>query len=117
MKEAQEFAEKRKKHNIYSRFLCCVCFPCLPMWTRTVCCFLFLGIFGFACLIMFFFLSFKKPQIIFNGSNQHISSQTNQSTLEFEYSIYNGNFFELNFENLRFVVSSCRLDESMVLIC
>lgn len=95
IREAEErAAAKLHKRSSYSRFLCCFCFPCLPMWIRTICCFIFLGICGLSCLILFFVLSFKQPQIVLNGGND----------LVLDYSIFNGNYFEMNFENVKAVV-------------
>lgn len=106
-----EEAEKNERLNkiSYSKVLCCFCFPCLPMWTRTICCFLLLGIFGMIAFVVFFVLSFKKPQIVFigNTSANQLSAATvavAHEGLQFEYSVYNGNFFEINFDSIKAVV-------------
>jgi hypothetical protein len=49
-------------------------------------------------------MTFKEPQIIFNGPSQQKSSNSNTSNLQFEYSVYNGNFFEFNFDSIKAVV-------------
>jgi hypothetical protein len=104
-------AERLEKLNrlSYSRILCCFCFPCLPMWTRTICCFFFLGLCGIIGLVVFFIMSFKKPQIVFNGSGQYLHPSNNAAAntpdeIQFQYSVYNGNFFELNFDSIKAVV-------------
>lgn len=96
-------AEKMNRGSLsYSRLLCCCCFPCLPMWTRTLCCFMFLGLCGIIAIISFFIMMFEKPQIMFNGVSSQVADNT--SNLRFQFSVYNGNFFEFDFENIKAVI-------------
>ncbi|KAL9538347.1 hypothetical protein MBANPS3_011004 [Mucor bainieri] len=95
IKEAEErAAAKLHKKSPYARLFCCFCFPCLPMWTRTICCFVLLLICAFSCLFLFLALSFKQPQIVLNGGNG----------ASLEYSIHNGNYFEMNFDKIKAVM-------------
>ncbi|GAN10528.1 hypothetical protein MAM1_0366c10070 [Mucor ambiguus] len=95
IKEAEERAAANlHKKSSYARLLCCFCFPCLPMWTRTICCFALLLICGLSCLLLFVTLSFKQPQVVLNGGNNTL----------LEYSIYNANYFEINFDKIKAVM-------------
>lgn len=102
IKEAEEraaaAAKLHKKPPYYTRLLCCFCFPCLPMWTRTICCFVLLLICGFSCLLLFLTLSFKQPRIVLDGGND----------ASLNYSIYNGNYFEMYFDKIKAVVGHPR---------
>lgn len=102
IKEAEErAAAKLHKKSPYARLFCCFCFPCLPMWTRTICCFGLLLICGLSCLLLFVALSFKQPQIVLNGGND----------TSMNYSIYNGNYFEMSFDKIKAVVGCPKLEE------
>lgn len=104
IKEAEErAAAKLHKKSPYARLLCCFCFPCLPMWTRTICCFVLLLICGFSCLLLFLTLSFKQPQIVLDGGND----------ASLNYSIYNGNYFEMYFDKIKAVVGRPRYYKSI----
>ncbi|KAL7311589.1 hypothetical protein PS15m_009329 [Mucor circinelloides] len=105
IKEAEKrAAAKLRKKSPYARLLCCFCFPCLPMWTRTICCFILLFICGISCLLLFLALSFKQPQIVLNGGNDS----------SFEYSIYNGNYFEMSFDKIKAVIYYPTPDQTTV---
>lgn len=54
-------------------------------------------------IISFFIMMFEKPQIMFNGVSSQVVDNT--SDLRFQFSVYNGNFFEFDFENIKAVVS------------
>lgn len=85
-----------------SRLMCCFCFPCLPMWTRTICCFIFLALCGIIGLAVVFVFTFKKPEIVFIGNDRSLSSSPED--LRFEYKVYNENFFQFNFDSIKAVV-------------
>lgn len=102
--KARELAFNKEDEKSCSHFLCCCCFPCLPMWTRTLCCFIFLGLCGVISLGVFFVLTFRQPQIVFNGG-RYAYQQAASNDIQLEYSIYNGNFFEMSFEKIRAVVN------------
>ncbi|KAI8091393.1 uncharacterized protein B0P05DRAFT_527318 [Gilbertella persicaria] len=88
------------RKSSYNKYWCCCCFPCLPAWTRTICCFLFLVLCGVACLLTFFLLSFRTPQILFVGQDPNASLK---DILDLQYSIFNSNFFEFNFDHVKTV--------------
>lgn len=85
-----------------TRLACCCCLPCLPMWTRTMCCFIFLVLCGIIGLMTVFVFTFQKPEIVFVGKDQ---SSTKPGELWFEYNVYNENFFQFNFDSIKAVVS------------
>lgn len=88
-----------------SRLMCCICFPCLPMWTRTICCFIFLALCSIIGLVVVFVFTFKKPEVTFNGNGRSLLASP-LDDLEFEYSISNENFFEINFDSIKAVVNN-----------
>lgn len=94
----------KEEERSCSHFACCCCFPCLPMWTRTICCFMFLGLCGVISIGIFFILTFRQPQIVFNGGKYAYQQQQPSNDIQLDYSIYNGNFFEMSFEKIRAVV-------------
>ena len=102
-----DFSRDQTKEPIYLRYCCCCCFPCLPAWTRAFCCFLSMAIVLAVALVTFFLCSFRSPQILLVG--QDMAAMPNASSiLNLQYSIFNANVFELNFDNVKTVVGCMR---------
>ncbi|KAI8371113.1 hypothetical protein BD560DRAFT_423655 [Blakeslea trispora] len=97
-----EFQKDQTKEPIYLRYCCCCCFPCLPAWTRTFCCFLLMAIIFATAFMAFLLLSFRSPQILFVGQDTSVMPNAS-NILNLQYSIFNANFFELNFDNVKTV--------------
>ncbi|KAG2194913.1 hypothetical protein INT47_010655 [Mucor saturninus] len=97
--------EAERANNLHkmscTRLTCCFCLPCLPMWTRTMCCFIFLVLCGIVGLMTVFVFTFRKPEIVFVGKDRF---STTPGELRFEYNVYNENFFEFNFDSIKAVI-------------
>lgn len=65
---------------------------------------MFLGLCGVISIGIFFILTFRQPQIVFNGGKYAYQQQQPSNDIQLDYSIYNGNFFEMSFEKIRAVV-------------
>ncbi|KAI8975983.1 hypothetical protein BDB01DRAFT_853483 [Pilobolus umbonatus] len=91
---------QRNKPLSYQRIVCCPCLPCLPLWMRNMCCFLLLTMIMIMSIMVFFLLSFEAPQIL---ALSDIQPQSDGFDLNFQYSVHNGNFFEINFHSVKAV--------------
>lgn len=112
---SRKAAEKNSsKGELCSRLLCCYCCPCIPLWGRALCCFVFLGI----CVLLGFFLlfvsTFKAPQITFLGNIHEIQQQQN-GMYNVKYCLQNNNFFGFDFEKIKFVVKKKKLAHSLII--
>ncbi|KAI9257694.1 hypothetical protein BY458DRAFT_295609 [Sporodiniella umbellata] len=79
--------------------ICCCCFPCFPLWGRTLCCFLFLVIVILLVFLVLIVFTFKAPQVKILDSNYNLQNEM----YSVNYSLYNSNFFGFNFENVKFM--------------
>lgn len=88
------------KEEIGCRMLCCCCFPCLPLWGRTLCCLGFLGICVFLVTFILIVSTFKTPQALLVENTY----EQQNGIYNAKYSLQNDNFFGFDFENIKVMV-------------
>lgn len=88
------------KEEMGCRILCCCCFPCLPLWGRTLCCLGFLGVCVFLVTFILIVSTFKAPQAILVES----AYEQQNGIYNAKYSLQNDNFFGFDFENIKVMV-------------
>lgn len=98
----EKMSQENDKEELCTRLLCCCCFPCLPIWGRTLCCFIFLGICVLVGFMLVFMLAFKAPQMKLLGGLQDIQQQN--GTYNFRYYIQNDNFLGFDLQNIKITV-------------
>ncbi|OAD73476.1 hypothetical protein PHYBLDRAFT_145866 [Phycomyces blakesleeanus NRRL 1555(-)] len=76
--EAADTLPEKQYFDVYSNhskrwtdYACCICFPCLPLWARSISCFALLLIIGFVITAGALMSTFKIPRIDYNGSTTH----------------------------------------------